>query len=226
MISFLSILLASFISLQPINATATDCEVELAPLKGTYEGGCKKGKAHGEGIAVGEDTYKGTFRKGLPHGTGKYTWANGNVYEGEWAKGEMHGEGSLYVKAEDSVLKGHWIEGEYIGTEKDAYKVLNKSVTINRMTFSRQKSEPFEIDFNLTYLGKPIKFQRFSIQDSFGVVTRQTDYTKTVTVYEFPVKGTITFETNLRNSGNQIGEVYFQINQSGQWSTTIEVREL
>jgi len=31
--------------------------------------------------------YEGDFKAGKPHGKGIYTWANGEVYEGEWACG-------------------------------------------------------------------------------------------------------------------------------------------
>jgi hypothetical protein len=29
------------------------------------------------------------------NGTGKYLWADGKTYEGEWIKNKMHGKGSL-----------------------------------------------------------------------------------------------------------------------------------
>ena len=31
--------------------------------------------------------YEGDFSNGKPHGNGVYSWANGEVYEGEWDKG-------------------------------------------------------------------------------------------------------------------------------------------
>ena len=88
---YLAGLLAGFY-LFPTNVLA-QCEVKLDEIKGTYEGGCKKGKAEGSGKAVGTDTYEGEFKKGLPHGEGTYTWANGNVFRGLFKKGKKEGKG-------------------------------------------------------------------------------------------------------------------------------------
>jgi hypothetical protein len=30
------------------------------------------------------DSYAGGWKDGLPHGEGRYTWADGSVYEGVW----------------------------------------------------------------------------------------------------------------------------------------------
>jgi len=35
--------------------------------------------------------YEGEFYNGKPHGKGIYTWANGEVYEGEWMVGLKEG---------------------------------------------------------------------------------------------------------------------------------------
>ncbi len=206
------------------------CEVEVEALQGSYEGDCKKGKAHGEGKAVGTDTYEGNFRKGAPHGQGKYIWASGDWYEGAWKKGKKEGAGLWYVKKDNLTLKGYWIDDEYIGTEKDPYKVLNKTISVTRMGFNRLGSEPDEITFEFTRLGKPTKVQNFKVVDNFGEVTRGTDYEQTVAVYKFPFQGTISFEAAVvrdeAGGGNltyESGEVMFKINQSGQWTATIEV---
>ena len=63
---------------------AQDCKVLKESISGSYTGDCKKGRAHGEGTAKGEDSYTGEFKKGLPHGFGKYTWADGSMYEGDF----------------------------------------------------------------------------------------------------------------------------------------------
>ena len=67
------------------------CEVLIPELQGSYQGKCKKGLAHGQGRAEGLDSYEGHFTRGLPHGSGKYTWANGEIYEGDWVKGLAQG---------------------------------------------------------------------------------------------------------------------------------------
>ncbi len=205
-----------------------NCEVELQALQGTYEGDCKKGKAHGKGKAVGTDTYEGTFRKGEPHGVGKYTWANGDTYEGEWKKGKKEGQGTWFVKEKDTTLDGYWVDDEYIGTEKDPYKVLNKTISVTRMSFNRLEAEPQEVTFEFTRLGKPTKVRNFKVLDNFGDVVRGTDYEQTVAVYKFPFLGNISFEALVVREGDgssmyESGEVTFKINQSGQWTATIEV---
>ena len=106
----------------PPAETQTTCRVRLPDLAGSYEGECHRGKAHGQGKAIGRDTYEGEFAKGLPHGHGTYTWANGDTYEGEFAKGAKEGEGKLVfapVKADsvqtDSVQVGLWKNDQFLG---------------------------------------------------------------------------------------------------------------
>jgi hypothetical protein len=106
----------------PPTKTQAACRVRLPDLAGSYEGECHRGKAHGQGKAIGRDTYEGEFAKGLPHGHGTYTWANGNYYEGEFVKGAKEGEGKLVfapVKADsvqtDSVQFGLWKNDQFLG---------------------------------------------------------------------------------------------------------------
>ena len=49
------------------------------------------------------------WRAGEKHGQGKYTFATGDVYEGEWAEGKMHGRGK-YSYASGNVYEGEWAE--------------------------------------------------------------------------------------------------------------------
>ena len=102
----------------PLNAQ-DDCKVLMSEISGSYTGKCKKGLAHGEGLAVGTDTYEGRFLKGLPNGKGKYTWADGRVYEGSWEEGKREGKGMMTnpTAGEDSVVVGYWKKDEYVGTE-------------------------------------------------------------------------------------------------------------
>jgi hypothetical protein len=96
-----------------------ECKVLMPEISGTYTGKCKKGLADGEGLAVGTDTYEGRFSKGLPDGTGKYTWADGRVYEGSWSEGKREGKGTMIYPTvrEDSIVSGYWKKDEYVGTE-------------------------------------------------------------------------------------------------------------
>jgi hypothetical protein len=106
------------------------CEVFLASLKGTYEGGCKKNKANGIGTATGEDSYTGEFYNGYPEGKGKYTWKNGNWFEGQWKKGLREGEGSMhYISSnnKDSAVIGFWKNDKYIGKYEIPYVIHDQS---------------------------------------------------------------------------------------------------
>jgi hypothetical protein len=57
----------------------------------------KKGLAHGEGIAVGEDTYTGLFKKGYPHGKGTCYYAGGSCYTGGLEKGYEAWQRRIYL---------------------------------------------------------------------------------------------------------------------------------
>jgi hypothetical protein len=93
------------------------CKVLLPEISGSYTGKCKKGLAHGKGLAMGTDTYEGRFSKGWPDGIGKYTWADGRIYEGYWKEGIMEGKGTMiYPRAGgDSIVAGIWKDDVYYG---------------------------------------------------------------------------------------------------------------
>jgi hypothetical protein len=106
-----------------------DCSVLVEDLSGSYTGKCKKGLAHGKGLAQGIDSYEGKFSKGLPNGTGTYTWSDGRVYEGEWRTGQRDGVGTMTYPAdgEDSIQAGYWKDDVYKG------KILIPPYKITRM---------------------------------------------------------------------------------------------
>ena len=102
------------------------CRVKATNLKGTYEGKCERGLAHGKGVAVGKDTYKGSFKKGYPQGKGTCYYADGSFYTGEWKKGMRHGEGeyTFQLDGRDTTTVGKWRKDEYVGPiEEHAYQV-------------------------------------------------------------------------------------------------------
>lgn len=219
-------LLAEFSTEQPVS-----CEVLLETISESYEGDCKKGVAHGNGFARGEDTYEGEFKKGLPHGEGKYTWANGDVFTGTFKKGLKEGQGQL-LKADGELLKGYWSDDEYIGENETPYQVTNQSPTINRITFRRVESEPDQLEFKFSYLGKPAIGRNFSPQDGLGVVSQATDYSKLVEVVSYPVTGSVSFQVEtVRNNSGGVGKgdyvsgnFSFSLQQSGKWEITVEMR--
>ena len=211
--------------------TPADCKVLRASISGTYEGDCKKGLANGEGTSTGPDSYTGEFKKGLPHGEGTYTWANGDVFKGEFEKGLMDGKGTLTHSDGTPPLVGYWIEDEYIGTEKSPTKVINKSVSVNRIVFKRLEKTPNEIEFKYTRLGKPTKARGLNIQGGWGVLLSENDFSQVVKVYEFPFQGEISFSALVtRDAAGSGGGDYidgtfeFGINQAGKWEVTIDMQ--
>ncbi len=116
-------------------AQDTSCTVSLNALKGTYTGGCKNGKAEGEGVAKGIDSYEGTFKKGLPEGIGMYIWKNGDLYYGGWKKGLKEGKGELHVPVndKDSTINGYWKNDVYRGMYENPYIIYNISSDVGRV---------------------------------------------------------------------------------------------
>jgi len=118
------------------DSLAQSCVVSVQELVGQYAGGCKKGKADGQGMAVGTDKYIGAFTNGQPHGRGKYEWKDGGSYDGQWKLGLFDGSGTLkrpHETKRDSmiVVQGFWKKGKYVGLYEKPYLVnmLTNNIT-------------------------------------------------------------------------------------------------
>jgi len=128
-----------FVSSCYLISAQEDCKVLIPELQGEYEGKCKKGLAHGKGVARGIDTYEGNFREGLPNRKGRYEWNTGEIYDGEWKKGVRNGEGKYMYKKNnrDTTIAGLWEEDRYIGPVPEKPKVIRK-FNLDRVSFYRQ----------------------------------------------------------------------------------------
>jgi hypothetical protein len=113
----------------------SDCVVKLPRLAGYYKGECKKGMAHGEGVAQGIDRYEGHFFKGLPDGKGIYTWQDGAYYDGDWKEGMRNGTGK-YVKG-DSVLTGYWKQDNYKGKKPASLYRIGTNRNVARYSITK-----------------------------------------------------------------------------------------
>jgi hypothetical protein len=131
-------LLLAFFSLF-VNAQAQDaCKVLQAGIDSIYIGKCKKGLAHGDGLAIGTDRYEGRFKQGYANGTGTYTWSTGETYIGDFVDGLRDGEGVYIftINGQDATSEGLWKDDVYVG-EKPKKPTVRQSVSIDRHTFRK-----------------------------------------------------------------------------------------
>ena len=140
-----------------------DCKVLVNNLQGQYNGECKKGLAHGEGIAKGEDKYVGSFKKGYPHGYGVYTYKNGSSYIGNYTKGKKDGYGLFNILSPEGHLTqeyGLWVADSLIipNDPKALYKVKERrGVKLIDPELTRDASVANEIWINFQTDGVPDK---------------------------------------------------------------------
>lgn len=52
---------------------------------------------------------------GLREGHGKFYYADGGVYEGEWLQNRMNGNGTLYYMSGKVAYEGNWVEDKFEG---------------------------------------------------------------------------------------------------------------
>jgi hypothetical protein len=136
-LSFL--LLFSFLSSSHLLIGQESCKVLSPNIANEYNGGCKKGLAHGKGVAMGIDRYEGRFKAGLPSGNGSYTWANGEIYVGNWKNGKRHGEGTFTFTKDGRKLtqKGVWRNDEFLREVKEASYSIGHILNLDRYTIKK-----------------------------------------------------------------------------------------
>ena len=106
-------------------AQNSDCKVLHKAIEGTYEGGCDKSKANGQGKAAGTDSYEGTFKNGLPEGYGKYIWHDGHYYVGLFKKGIRKVKVICTTKQQMAAIPLYPATGKKTNTQENTKKVLN-----------------------------------------------------------------------------------------------------
>merc|ERR1719263_370672 len=72
-------------------------------------------------------TYLGYFNAGLRGGKagaadpaeseGTFTYANGDIYVGQWQSGKKHGKGSYSYAKDGTKLVGQWVQGKIVSGE-------------------------------------------------------------------------------------------------------------
>jgi len=220
-----------------------DCKVLYDAINTNYEGSCKKGLAHGKGIAKGEDTYEGNFKKGLPHGQGIYTYAEGDNYKGKWKEGERngygtymdaqggkyigtwksglkHGEGSYYLKMDnrDTVLAGIWKDDKYVGPKPKKPYIITSRRSVDRVTMFRS-GDGNRLTIKIMQSGainSTVIDYRFiwSSGNQLPLGTHARGWEN----MEFPFEARITYTTsNKLRTSTYIVNVEFIINEPGEW---------
>lgn len=205
----------------------TECKVLMESISGNYDGKCKKGLAHGNGIAKGIDTYEGKFKNGLPNGHGVYTWLNGDVYDGNWKDGKRDGKGKMCYNSikKDSVLNAYWSEDKFVEEiVPDPYEITFKSSNVSRISVTKEKSDRNDIEFVILRNGMVMR--NFNYLDFVGN-TGSTKRTATYFGFEyvsFPFEGQIRFKAS-----NQLNTAVFdyivklKINEKGSWKISIYI---
>lgn len=228
------LLLLFFVLVIVLNAGAqnADCKVLVDSLKGTYEGGCKNGKADGKGKATGTDSYDGEWKNGLPEGTGKYSWKSGEYYEGEWKKGMKDGKGELHTIENSgiTVKTGFWKKDKYVGLYETPYRIINTTSDVGRVEINNTNKKGQSITITAKGLlertngggigttGSIVTLTDFSIVRGTYVTKSNNKLTNSdVTVLRgvvFPFMATFNF-------GNSILQIEFY--EAGDWDVQVPI---
>lgn len=194
------------------------CEVLMPQISGQYIGKCKKGLAHGKGLALGIDRYDGTFKNGYPSGRGVYTWSDGTVYDGEWKQGKRSGKGT-YSYVEDGkaeILTGIWEDDRYIGQVPEKPKV-QASTGIERYNFQRH-GDGTQITINLFINGSNNNsVEDLSVTSSSGTIFRSGG-TFGIQSIVFPFTCKISYYSwNKMHTSRVYTRFEFKITEQGRW---------
>jgi len=211
----------AIITFASVNAQ-TECKVLSPDLTGTYEGKCKKGFAHGEGKAIGIDTYEGKFRKGLPNGHGVYTWANGDIYTGNWVFGLREGDGTFTFKYEgnDSVQSGIWKADIFKGPEPNEPTVTYKR-NIDRHTIRKKSDEGNQLEVRVYQSGGDNNVENYTIVGSSGVSYSSGNVDGLENIL-FPVSVKISYITWNKSHTQQLNaSIEFEIFEEGTWEIAL-----
>lgn len=203
-----------------VNGQQSECKVLKAGISGTYAGECKKGLAHGQGIAQGTDRYEGNFIKGLPAGKGTYKWASGVYYEGEWKNGMREGEGKMVYP--DSTVTGLWKEDTYQGIKSlQPYRIIT-SMSVSRYTMTKSADKNDGIRIRLTQGGlENISVEDFSLVYDSGSEYKNGNYYGIENV-RFPLNVKVKYRSWNQLMTTQYSVIFeFVINQPGSWDIVI-----
>lgn len=196
-----------------------NCKVFVPQISGQYVGKCKKGLAHGKGLAIGIDRYEGSFKKGYPEGKGTYTWSTGEVYTGEWLNGKRNGIGT-YTFTEDGQLmeqEGVWKDDVYKGPVPEKPKVI-MSHSIERYSFQKQGDDANQLTI-FFYLGgaNNTDLEDFTITNTSGTVFKSRGSVGIESI-SFPLTCKVKYNSWNKTFTSRVRTSFeFQITEPGRW---------
>lgn len=214
------VILALLIFGNSLYAQEDVCKVLLPNISGTYTGDCKKGLAHGKGVAQGIDYYEGQFVKGLPSGKGTYKWQDGSYYEGQWANGLREGKGRMVIK--DSVTVGFWKKDKYAGEKLIPPYIITRSMNIVRSNITESGSAVPGVKILIVETSTDSKsIEGFTLSYSSGSEYRSGKaYGIQNPTFPLDVKIRYTFWNNMHTA--QAEAIFeFTINDAGAWDVSI-----
>ncbi len=216
-------LIAIFTSCTLLLSGQEKCKVLKPEIAGTYDGKCKKGLAHGKGIATGTDRYEGQFSQGLPHGEGTYIWATGERYTGNWAEGMRHGSGEYtsVVNGAEHVQEGIWQLDKYFGPRPPQPIVLYNS-GVGRYNFQKNNTTKSRVMIDIFQNGgRNMGISNFLMSTTSGTETKISqsigyDY------IIFPVTIKISYTTLNKLHTMPVNVKFdFEISEPGDWTVEL-----
>jgi hypothetical protein len=204
MLQKFSFLLILCIFSQKVNAQEANpiCKVLFSSIDQSYEGECKKGLAHGKGVAKGTQKYVGEFSKGYPNGIGEFYYSDSVSHIGSFQNGLREGKGEAHFltsNKKDTTITGYW--------SGDIFKGQNY---VTHETNGRQFFSFFEIRASKGY-GDTVIFETSSTKYPFSIqnitadvsILNRNSYTTpnktnlTITLSSFPARLQITMSYGL-----------------------------
>ena len=144
-----------------------------------YEGDRNEaGQMHGKGTYTyaNGNLYEGDFVEDKVHGKGTFTYANGNVYEGDWVEDNMHGKGT-YTSADGSIAhNGEWRNDEPFGK---SFPSLTGRMSKEGHLIRNWKQRLFQLEYGtLTYIDESTQKIQGSVYLKGYTVTLEQPSTK------------------------------------------------